>query len=129
MVGLRNGAASFRMARSRIIVLLPTAALVVSACTGNHAKAPKTPASICKQRFSNVLDAQANTVRGVTEVGPRRRNAPAGHLGNYTGDTPVTLCLVGKPSDQLDDAIAITPDGKTYTTWRQGGAMKLEPPS
>lgn len=51
------------------------------------------------------------------------------HLGRYTGSTPVTLCLVGKPSDEFDSAIAITPDGKTYTVWKQGGISHLSPPS
>jgi hypothetical protein len=63
----------------------------------------------------------ADTVRGVTEVGPRPRGAAPGHLGRFGGGTAVTLCLVVTPDPQSDDAVAITPDGTTYVVWRQGG--------
>jgi hypothetical protein len=92
-------------------------------------KPPPTPLSICKARFTGVLDAQANTVQGVTEVGPRPISSPPGHLGGFRGDTAVTLCLVAKSGPFGDDAVAITPDGTTYVVWRQGGSDHLEPPS
>lgn len=98
------------------------------ACTSHHAK-PTTPRSICQARFADVLDARADTVQGVTEVGPRRISAPPGHLGTYTGAAPITLCLVGKPTDDVDNAIATTPDGTTYTVWKQSGSTHMRKPS
>ena len=105
-------------------------AVGLTSCAAHHLKTAPTPQSICRSRFSDVLDAELNTVQGVTEVGPRPITMGPGHLGAFTGTTPVTVCLVGKPDPKaLDAAIAITPDGKTYTVWRQGGSTHLEPPS
>jgi hypothetical protein len=95
----------------------------LAACTSHLAK-PATPQSICRARFADMLDAQADTVQGVTEVGPRPISAPPGHLGTYAGSTPVTLCLVGKSADDVDNAIAITPDGKTYSL----ESARIDPP-
>ena len=114
---------------ARVCAGLAVAVVVgLTACTSNDAK-PPTPQSICRARFANVLDAQADTVQGVTEVGPRPISAPPGHLGTYTDSTPITLCLVGKPTDDLDSAIAITPDGKSFTVWKQGGSIHLMKPT
>jgi hypothetical protein len=109
-------------------------ALVVTlsavSCDGSmRPNPPPTPQSICKARFSGVLDARATTVQGVTEVGPRPISAAPGHLGRFRGDTAVTLCLVAKSGALGDDAVAITPDGATYVVWRQGGVDHLTPAS
>lgn len=82
-----------------------------------------TPKAICAQHLGDVIDAQTNTVQGVTEVGPRPRTAPPGRLGAYTGDVPVTLCLV-RGSGAYENAVAITPDGASHVVWRQAGRQR-----
>ena len=101
------------------------AILGATGCSPGGHQTP-TPRAVCEQHFANVLDATADTVAGVTEVGPRPLNAQPVHLGTYAGDTPVTLCLVARSGD-LSDAIVITPDGLTYVVWRQNGDRLTRP--
>lgn len=90
----------------------------------NAAPAPRVT---CKEHLKKVVDAQVDTVRGVTEVGPRACSASPGQLGTYSGISPVTLCLVKKPGG-IGDAVAITADGATYVVWHQGRLDHLAPP-
>jgi hypothetical protein len=75
-----------------------------------------------------VIDSGSDTAQGVTDVGPRPSAGWPAILGTYAAATPVTLCLVGKKIDATDSAIAITPDGKTYTVWTQSGSTSLTKP-
>jgi hypothetical protein len=101
--------------------------LCVSACQDDKMEIP-TPRSICEAHFPHVIDAESDTVAGVTDVGPQRAPPAArGRLATYTGDTAVTLCLV-PGSNGLDNAVAITPDGATHVVWQQSGADVLVPP-
>ena len=81
--------------------------------------------SVCRAHLSGVVNAQAFTVREVTEVGPRPVPAVPGHLGKYHGATPVSLCLVPVAGSVGSyNAVAITPDGAKHVVWQQGGSGK-----
>jgi hypothetical protein len=117
-----------------LALVVASTAVSAAACAGPGQARPtpspttsSTPLAQCRTHLANVIDAQTNTVQGVTEVGPRPTPTHPGHLGTYTGAVPVTLCLVRKPG--IDDAVAITPDGLTHVVWSQGGSDHLEPPS
>jgi hypothetical protein len=100
----------------------------VAGCAGHQAKTRPTPQSICRSHFINVIDSGSDTAQGVTNVGPRPSAGWPASLGTYAPATPVTLCLIGKKTDTTDSAIAITPDGKTYTVWTQRGSTSLAKP-
>jgi hypothetical protein len=100
----------------------------VADCAGHHAVTPPTPQSICRSHFTSVINSGSDTVQGVSHVGPRPSAGWPATLGTYAAATPVALCLVGKKTDTSDNAIAITPDGKTYTVWTQVGSTSLVKP-
>lgn len=71
----------------------------------------------CLAHFPNTVAALNTTVRAVTEVGPRPRGEWVSHMGSYTLTDKISFCLV--PHGDQFDAIAITPNGKTYVQWTQ----------
>lgn len=80
----------------------------------------------CRTHLPTALLAQRTTVAGVIEVGPRPLGGWNAHLGKFGATSPVTLCLV--PGSTGFDAVAVTPDGKTYRQWTQSdGTMFMFP--
>jgi hypothetical protein len=85
-------------------------AAVVSGCTGHHPEsAHPTPAPSntsaaavragldCDNHLAIFVNSEANTVQGVTEVGPRPSSGWPGHLGPYGRTTPDRSPRLGKP--------------------------------
>lgn len=71
----------------------------------------------CLAHFPNTVAALNTTVGAVTEVGPRPLGGWVSHMGSYTLTDKISFCLV--PHGDQFDAIAITPNGKTYVQWTQ----------
>ena len=86
----------------------------------------KSDMQVCRTHFPTSLLAQRTTVAGVTQVGPRPLGGWNAHLGSFGATSPVTLCLVQGSNGY--DAIAVTPDAKTYLRWTQSdGTMFMYP--
>lgn len=81
---------------------------------------------VCRMHLPTALLAQRMTVAGVTELGARPPGGWNARLGSFGASSPVTLCLI--PSSKGFEAIAVTPDGKTYPRWTQSdGTMFMFP--
>jgi len=86
----------------------------------------QTDMQVCRMHLPTALLAQRMTVAGVTELGPRPPGGWNARLGSFGASSPVTLCLI--PGSKGFQAIAITPDGKTYPRWTQSdGTMFMFP--
>lgn len=89
--------------------------------------AVQTDMQVCRMHLPTAILAQRTTVAGVTELGPRPPGGWNARLGSFGPSSPVTLCLIPGSSKGFE-AIAITPDGKTYPRWPQSdGTMFMFP--
>ncbi len=104
-------------------VASPAAAPSIHSNTPEPAASVMTPVlgqsdmQVCRTHLPTALLAQRMTVAGVTELGPRPPGGWNARLGSFGASSPVTLCLI--PGSKGFEAVAITPDGKTYPRWTQ----------
>jgi hypothetical protein len=86
----------------------------------------KSAMDVCRAHFEQPFLALDTTVAGATEDGPRPPRGWKARLGSFGAATPVTLCLVA--ASHTYDAMAVTPDGKTWVRWpRSDGTMFMFP--
>jgi len=125
-------------AAAAVLLVVGTAAALLTAGPAPHVRSAATPLATASRpsspagpapspaHFEQPFLALDTTVAGVTEDGPRPPGGWKARLGSFGAATPVTLCLVA--ASRTYDAMAVTPDGKTWVRWPQSdGTMFMFP--